>query len=55
MDRWTDGQTDKSDFIGRCPTNIERPKIQNSSTVLIFNFVTENDYYVAFRIIYLPP
>ena len=22
----TDGQTDKSDFIGRCPTNIERPK-----------------------------
>ena len=24
-DGWTDGQTDESDFIGRCPTNIERP------------------------------
>ena len=24
-DRWADGQTDESDFIGRCPTNIERP------------------------------
>ena len=23
----TDGQTDKSDFIGSCPTNVERPKI----------------------------
>ena len=22
----TDGQTDESDFIGRCPTNVERPK-----------------------------
>ena len=22
----TEGQTDKSDFIGRCPTNVERPK-----------------------------
>ena len=21
----TDGQTDESDFIGRCPTNVERP------------------------------
>ena len=29
-DRWTDGQadrqTDESDFIGRCTTNVERPK-----------------------------
>ena len=24
----TDGQTDKSDFIGRCPTNVERPETQ---------------------------
>ena len=23
----TDGQTDESDFIGRCPTSVERPKI----------------------------
>ena len=23
----TDGQTDDSDFIGRCPTNVERPKM----------------------------
>ena len=23
----SDGQTDESDFIGRCPTNIERPKV----------------------------
>ena len=22
----TDRQTDESDFIGRCPTNVERPK-----------------------------
>ena len=22
----TDGQADSSDFIGRCPTNLERPK-----------------------------
>ena len=22
----TDGQTEESDFIGRCPTNVERPK-----------------------------
>ena len=26
MNRWTDGQTDESDFIGRCPTNVEHPK-----------------------------
>ena len=25
-DRWTDIQTDKSDFIGCCPTNVEHPK-----------------------------
>ena len=24
-DGWTDRQTDVSDFIGRCPTNVERP------------------------------
>ena len=23
----TDGQTDKSDFIGRCLTSVERPKM----------------------------
>ena len=23
----TDGQTDESDFIGRCPTNVKRPKL----------------------------
>ena len=22
---WTDGQTDESDFTGRCPTDVERP------------------------------
>ena len=27
-DKQTDGQTDESDFIGRCPTNVERPKIK---------------------------
>ena len=26
-DRQTGGQTDESDFIGRCPTNVERPTI----------------------------
>ena len=25
--RQTDGQTEESDFIGRYPTNVERPKI----------------------------
>ena len=25
MDGHTDGQTDESDFIGRCPTDVERP------------------------------
>ena len=25
MDRRTDGQMDKSDFIGHCPTNVEHP------------------------------
>ena len=25
MDGWTDTQTDESDFIGRCLTNVERP------------------------------
>ena len=24
-DRWSDGQTEESDFIGRCLTDIERP------------------------------
>ena len=24
-DRWTDGQTNESDFIGRCPTKVECP------------------------------
>ena len=28
-DEQTDGQTDKSDFIGRGPTNVERPKNRN--------------------------
>ena len=25
-DRWTDIQTDESDFTGHCMTNVERPK-----------------------------
>ena len=28
-DRGTEGQTDESDFIWRCPTNVERPKNSN--------------------------
>ena len=31
----TDGQMDKSDFIGCCPTNIERPTIKN----ILSNFI----------------
>ena len=31
-DGGTHGQTDKSDFIGRCPTNVERPKIDSVIT-----------------------
>ena len=26
-DKQTDRQTDDNDFIGRCPTNVNRPKI----------------------------
>ena len=29
----TDGQTDENDFIGRCPTNVERPKDINMQNV----------------------
>ena len=32
-DGQTDGQTDESDFIGRCPTNVDRP-ITKFETVL---------------------
>ena len=27
-DGWTDGQTERSDFIGHCPTNAECPKLR---------------------------
>ena len=27
MDEWPDRQTEESDFIGHCPTNIERLKV----------------------------
>ena len=32
MDRWTDGQTErgKSDFIGCCLSNVDRPKTKKS-------------------------
>ena len=36
----TDGQTEESDFIGRCPTNIERPiktSERHHSNVFIIN------------------
>ena len=36
-DRRTDGQTNKSDFIGCCPTNVERRKIKIGK-VYIFTF-----------------
>ena len=29
----TDEQTDESDFIGRCPSNVERPIIKNYSII----------------------
>ena len=29
----TDGQTDENDFIGRCPTNVERPKGESKKKV----------------------
>ena len=31
-DGGTHGQTDESDFIGRCPTNVERSKIDSVIT-----------------------
>ena len=33
-DGWTDGQTDDSDFIGCCPTNVERPIIVTEMFIL---------------------
>ena len=33
----TDGQTDESDFIGRCPANVERPikKLKTTLGIII--------------------
>ena len=42
MDRRTDGQTDETHFIGRCPTNVERPTTK-SSRFLMFSGDTERD------------
>ena len=33
-DRRTEGQTMESDFIGYCPTNIERPTKENRKTAI---------------------
>ena len=34
----TDGQTDASDLIGRCPTNVEHPKsVFQTEILLLFN------------------
>ena len=33
-DRRTDRQTDENDFIGRCPTNVERPMSSKSFLIL---------------------
>ena len=38
----TDGQTDESDFIVRCPTNVERPKTKTAA----INF----EQIIAYRI-----
>ena len=35
-DERTDGETHDSDFIGRCPTNVERPKIKNAWPAVTF-------------------
>ena len=32
-DGQTDGQTDESDFIGRCSTNVERPSCKNETKI----------------------
>ena len=37
-----DGQTDKSDYTGRCPTNVERPKnweAQNREKIKTLNSI----------------
>ena len=41
MDRRTDRQTDES-FIGRCPTNVERPK-RNINDVSDLHYNANND------------
>ena len=33
----TDGRTDESHFIGRCPTNVERPVKKNTSDVCFYS------------------
>ena len=35
-----DGQTDKSDFIGRCPTNVYCPKDKKTKRFNTFTFAT---------------
>ena len=37
MDRWTDRQTDDSDFIGHCPTNAEHPKTGINGYLYVFS------------------
>ena len=43
-DRRTDGQTDESNFIGRCPTNVERPKVNITIKFFVFKLVCVSDF-----------
>ena len=48
----TDRQTDESDFIGRCPTNVERPisaknNLLRISSCLIMEGKTSSGMYVS--------
>ena len=44
MDGRTDGQSDESDFKGRCPTNVELPVIMSVKTEVI-PFIPKQDLH----------
>ena len=48
-DERTDGQTDESDFIGRCPTNVERPTIETLEKIMICKWRRYGLFIVIFK------
>ena len=56
-ERWTDEQTDKSDFIERSPTKVWNPKLNFWSKIIIVNMQKQNYQNMpklAFRVPQIP-